>query len=179
MRNLLVILFSMFAVSVYAQISRTIYGIELGSGIDEAKAVLEAKGLTMSSAIESKDGVMIGAINPYFTGLMWDLVMVSTINGKVYGVTFSRKSSDVAKEGTDALDLQHKLTEKYGKYEVTSESGQKESYDGFDFQYVMIDDSTRLTLFSEIHKYSQCSITLGYIDKELRKIVESKSVDEL
>ena len=82
-------------------------------------------------------------------------------------------------EGNNALDLLQKLTDKYGMYEAASESGQTETFDGFNFQYVMIDELTRLTLYSEIHKYSECSITLVYVDKELRKIVESKFSDDL
>ena len=163
----------------YAQINRTIYGITLGSNIEEAKSILESKGLTVASPIETKDGVSIGAINPYFSGIRWDLIVVSSINGKVYAISFNRKSNDVAKEGNDALDLLQKLTDKYGIYEAASESGQIETYDGFNFQYVMIDEFTRLTLYSEIHKYSECSITLGYVDIELRKIVENKSSDDL
>jgi len=64
-------------------------------------------------------------------------------------------------------------------FEVPSVSGQDETFDGFDFQYVMQDDLTRLTLFSKIHQYSECSITIGYIDIDLRKLVENKMSDEL
>lgn len=179
MKKLLILLFSLIPLCVCAQMNRTIYGIALGSNIEEARLILESKGLTLASPIETKDGVSIGAINPYFSGIRWDLIAISSINGKVYAISFNRKSNDVIKEGNNALDLLQKLTDKYGMYEAASESGQTETFDGFNFQYVMIDELTRLTLYSEIHKYSECSITLVYVDKELRKIVESKLSDDL
>lgn len=87
---LLMALLCIGVISSQAQLSRTVYGISLGSNLESVKTVLNSKGLFFDVS-DSEIGLSVMVKNPYFAGVQWDALMVSFEQNQIYSISFIKQ----------------------------------------------------------------------------------------
>lgn len=155
---------TLFSMGASAQISRNVYGINIGTTTANAKQILINKGLDVSTK-KSDSGYAVSAESVSFGGILWDKCIVSaSTDNKVYEVGFVYFSYDYESLSKKALTLLGNLTTKYKEYGYASDS-EDLSDGGISIFQSFSDGKTIITMTAEIHQYAQSSIVLYYIDK--------------
>lgn len=162
---------------INAQISRNVYGINIGTTTANAKQVLTNKGLKVNTT-DSDLGYSIIAESTLFAGTLWDKCLVSSLDGKVYQIGFLYYSYDYESLAKKALTLLDNLTTKYKEYGGASDS--KDLDDGGISIFQAFDDGkTIISLTAEVHQYARSSIVLYYMDKAAFDKKQNSEISDL
>ncbi len=149
--------------NINAQISRNVYGINIGTTTANAKQVLTNKGLKVNTT-DSDLGYSIIAESTLFAGTLWDKCLVSSLDGKVYQIGFLYYSYDYESLAKKALTLLGNLTTKYKEYGGASDSEDLDD-GGISIFQTFDDGKTIISLTAKVHQYARSSIVLCYMDK--------------
>ena len=173
-------LFTMFlcfaALFANAQINRTIFGIQLGSTGSAAKQVLQSKGLKVETG-ETELGYTIVGMEPVFSGVQWDCVVVTVNSGKVYSVSFAKEKDDfdnINSVKKECDGIKNILLTKYADYSKNPLELEMPE-DAVPFE----DGKTRLVIIYNSPDYYKEQLVLSYIDLEGAVERNSAIYDEL
>ena len=169
---------TLFSMGANAEISRNVYGINIGTTIANAKQVLINKGLDVSTKkTDSECAVLTKSVS--FGGILWDkcTVLASTDN-KVYEIGFVYFSYNYESLSKKALTLLDKLTTKYKEYGYASDY-EDLSDGGISIFQSFNDEKTIISMTAEIHQYAQSSIILYYIDKAAFDKKQNSEINDL
>lgn len=177
-RNLFLLVYAFICISLNAEITRSVYGMKLGITPEQAKNIINAKGLTYYIE-DSKVGMTINVNHPFFAGVQWDGLVLTIFEGKVYSITFGKDACNYNEIATDVYTIVSKL-DKYQAYGVEDQSYHTETNSGTIFNYLWNDGKTALLITGEAAYYGKSSLSVTYLDVALyNKFLSAKSRDEL
>lgn len=177
-RNLFILIYAFICISLNAEITRSIYGVSLGMTAEQAKNIINAKGLTFYIE-DSKVGMTINVEHPFFAGVQWDGLVLTIFGGKVYSITFGKDTYNYNEIATDVYTIVAKL-DKYQAYGVEDQSYHTDTEGGTIFNYLWNDGKTALLIAGEAPYYGKSSLSATYLDIALyNKYLSAKSRDEL
>lgn len=166
MKCLLAIMF-IATLNLSAQISRTVYGIELGSSLDATKTVLKNKGLDYVIQ-DGSLGLTVMVKDPYFAGIQWDDLFVSFEKNKVYNISFHKQCTETIAKMNLVLELTKllvNLTDKYSQYQDSTLSNANTQDDKIAFY--LKDGITDVVVDGDLKTYGVAHMVLAYIDDKL------------
>lgn len=178
--TLIIIFACLFFLQLNAQISRTIYGLELGSDLQTTKTILNNKGLDYVVQ-DGSLGLTIIVKEPFFAGIQWDGLFVSFERNKVYNISFHKQCTETLAKMSLVIEMTQlliDLNEKYSQYEDSTLSNANTHDDKI--ALYLKDGTTDVVLDGDLKTQGIAHMVLAYIDDKLyNERLSKKAVDDL
>lgn len=167
----------MFSCLVSAQIKREVYGVQIGSSLEQTIATLKGKGLSLHTQSTEYGTMYILDGNVFFAGVSWESITILEHNGQVSTILFSYSNSDGDVASNVAIKLLKNLEEKYADYAQKPKVEEKNS--GMEFSATLSDEITAINISGTIKKYGESSVSLIYSDIAAIKDIQNSEIDDL
>lgn len=179
--TLIIIFACLFSLQLNAQISRTVYGLELGSDLQTTKTILNNKGLDYVVQ-DGSLGLTIIVKEPFFAGIQWDGLFVSFEQNKAYHISFHKQCTEVLDKMNLILEMTKllvDLNEKYSQYQdsTLNKANNSNTNDG-KIQFYLKDGTTDIVLDGDLKKYGTSHMILAYIDDQLFNLRNARSASD-